>query len=209
MTSFDWTTAIAECSTHLAGLGKLPPPAAQHSALQAIAVLSLVADAKIDHTLAPASTIPRLTIPRYAGRHDLVDELLGELTQAVAAPSRGSFHRVFSATTWLEEFGLDELVLRSVQLTAADTGRAELLAHAARKSQGLMKEQERLRHHHMRALLERDAPDLDPDSWQLCVPDRLTWILAHQYEPHRVSRRLQSLRGWSDGEAEIVGSVCT
>ena len=22
-------------------------------------------------------------------------------------------------------------------------------------------------------------------------------------------RRLQSLRGWSDGEAEIVGSVCT
>ena len=29
------------------------------------------------------------------------------------------------------------------------------------------------------------------------------------FEPHRVFWRLQFLRGWSDGEAEIVGSVCT
>ena len=27
-------------------------------------------------------------------------------------------------------------------------------------------------------------------------------------EPRRVSRRLRSLRGWSDGEGEIIGSVC-
>jgi len=27
-------------------------------------------------------------------------------------------------------------------------------------------------------------------------------------EPRRDFRRLRSLRGWSDGEAEIIGSVC-
>jgi hypothetical protein len=43
MTSFDWTTVIAEGCTHLAGLGNLPPPAARHPALQAIAILSLTA----------------------------------------------------------------------------------------------------------------------------------------------------------------------
>ena len=65
MTTFDWTTAIAECCAHLAGLGKLPPPPAQDPALQAIAILSLTADAEIDHALTPASTMPTLTIPRY------------------------------------------------------------------------------------------------------------------------------------------------
>jgi hypothetical protein len=198
MTTFDWNTAIAECRAHLAGFGNLPPPIAQDPALQAIAVLSLTADAKIDHALTPASTIPTLTIPRYAGRHNLVDKLLAELTQAVAAPSRGSFHNAFSAVNWLTERGLDELVLQSVQHTADDTGRSELLAHAARKASDLMKEQDRLRDHHMRALLDRDAPDLDAD-WECCVPETLAWLLAHQHDGDpsraiRVQRRLQAFR---------------
>jgi hypothetical protein len=198
MTTFDWNTAIAECCTHLAGLGKLPPPATHDPALQAIAVLSLTADAKIDHTLTPASTIPTLTIPRYAGRHNLLDRLLAELTRAAAEPSRGSFHRAFSPTNWIAEHGLDELVLRSVQHTADDTGRGELLAHAARKASDLMKEQDRLRDQHMRALLQRDTPDLAAD-WQQFVPDILGWILAHEHDGDptravRVQRRLQALR---------------
>jgi hypothetical protein len=196
MTSFDWSTAIAECCTHLAGLGNLPPPAAQDPALQALAVLSLTADTGIAHALTPASTIPILTIPRYAGRHDLVDDLLAELTRAVARPSHGSFHH--TATNWIVEHGLDALVLRSVQHTADDTGRAELLAHAAQKARDFMKEQDRLQHQHMRALLERDAPDL-ADEWQHFVPDILAWILAHEYDGDatraiRVQRRLQTLR---------------
>jgi hypothetical protein len=197
MNTFDWTTAIAECATHLAGLGKLPPPDAQHSALQAIAVLSLIADAKIDHALTPASTIPTLAIPRYAGRHDLVDELLGQLTLALAAPCRGSRH-AFSPTDWLDEYGLDELVLRSVQHTADDPGRGALLAYAARKAHDLGKAQERLRHEHMRALLARDTPDLDAD-WRHFPLNLLAWILAHEYDNNptrtlRVQRRLQALR---------------
>lgn len=76
--------------------------------------------------------MPILAIPIVTGRHDLVDDLLGNLSEAVARPSHGSFHHAFSATNWLDEHGFDELVLRSVQHTADDTGRAELLAHAAR-----------------------------------------------------------------------------
>jgi hypothetical protein len=198
MTTFDWTTAIAECRAHLAGLGKLPPPVDHDPALEALAVLSLAADAKIDHALTPASTIPTLTIPRYAGHHCLADGLLAELTRTVAEPSRGSLHCPFSAVNWLAQHGLDELVLRSVRHTADDTGRAELLAQAARKASDLMKEQDRLRDHHMRALLERDMPDLAVD-WQELGPDLLGWILAHQYDGHptravRVQRRLQALR---------------
>ena len=198
MTTIDWTTAIAECCTHLAGLGNLPPPDANHPALQALAVLSLTANNRIAHALTPASTVPVLTIPRYAGRHDLADHLLAELTEAVARPSRGSFHHAFSAANWLAEQGLDDLILHSVQHTTDDTGRADLLAHAARKMQDFMKQQERLRDQHMRALLERDAPDL-VNGWQHFEPNNLAWILAHDHDGNptratRVERRLQALQ---------------
>jgi hypothetical protein len=56
MTIIDWTTEIAKRCSHLAGLGKLPPPMAQHSALQALAVLSITTDSGIDHALTP--TVP-------------------------------------------------------------------------------------------------------------------------------------------------------
>ena len=198
MTTFDWITAIAERAAHLARFGNLPPPAAQHSALQALAALSVTAAIDIQHALVPDSTMPVLAIPNVTGRHDLVDALLGELTQAVAAPSRGSYHQSFTATNWLEEYGLDELVVCSVQHTADNTGRAELLAHAARKAHDLMKEQDRLRDQHMRALLERDAPDLDTH-WRSCVPEYSPGILAHQHDGDptravRVERRLQAFR---------------
>lgn len=58
MTMIDWTTEIAKRCSHLAGLGKLPPPVAQHSALQALAVLSITTDNAIEHALTPDSTMP-------------------------------------------------------------------------------------------------------------------------------------------------------
>ena len=200
MTSFDWTTAIAESSTHLAGLGNLPPPAAHHPALQAITVLSLTAEARIDRALTPDSTIPILTVPRYTGRHDLVDDLLARLTADVASPARGSFPHTFSATNWLAEHGFDDLLLRSVQHTSDDTGRAALLAHAARRAHEHTKEAGRLRDLHMRALLERDTPDLHWQShWHTFDPAVLAWLLAHEHDGDktralRVQRRLQALR---------------
>jgi PcfJ-like protein len=209
MTSFDWTTAIAESCTHLAGLGNLPPPAAQHPALEAIALLSLTADIRIDHALTPDSTIPTLTIPRYTGRHDLVDDLLAHLTADVASPARGSFYRAFSATTWLAEHGFDDLLLRSVQHTADDTGRALLLAHAARKAHDHTKEAGRLRDLHMRALLARDTPDLHWQShWHTFDPEVLAWLLAHEHDggktrAERVQRRCQALRLYTSLAARL------
>ena len=210
MTIIDWTTEIAKRCAHLAGLGKLPPPMAQHSALQALAVLSIAADLGIEHTLTPDSTMPTLAIPNAAGRHDLADELLGELTQAIAAPGRGNFYRTFAAAIWLEDYGLDELVLRSVQHTADDIGRGELLAHAAHLARDLMNQQDRLRDRHMRALLARDTPDLEVESqhWHHCNAELLAWILAHEFDGDptralRVERRLQAFRLYGSVDARL------
>jgi hypothetical protein len=199
MTVFDWNTAIAETSTHLAGLGKLPPPTAQHPALQAIAVLSLAAEAGIHHQLIPASTMPALSIARYAGDHDLVDNLLAELSRLVAGPSHASAFNDFSAKNWIAEQGLDDLVILSAQHTAHDAGRAALLSHAAAKASDLGTQYDRLKNRHMQALLERDTPELDTSTWRTLQPDILAWILASTYngDPSRairVQRRLQALR---------------
>ena len=199
MTIFDWDTVIGETSTHLAGRGKLPPPAAQLPALQAIAVLALAAGTGIRHQLTPASTMPALSIARYAGRHDLVDNLLAELTSTVARPSRVSPFSAFSAKNWITEHGLDDLVIFSAQHTADDTGRAALLSHAAAKAADLNKQYDRLKDLHMRALLHRDTPELDTSDWRTLQPDILRWILASKYDGDssraiHIQRRLQALR---------------
>jgi hypothetical protein len=200
MTALDWTAAIAGCCTHLAGIGNLPSSAAKHPALAAIAVLSLAADASIDHALTPDSTIPNLTIAQYTGRHDLVDDLLAHLTNDAASPARGSASRYFHVTNWLAEHSFSELILRSVQHTADDTGRAALLAHAACKGNDLMKQQDCLRDLHIRALLERDVPELGAHcAWRIFETETLAWMLAHAHDDHksravRVQRRFQALR---------------
>jgi PcfJ-like protein len=200
MTSFDWTTAIAESCTHLAGLGNLPPPSLQHPGLQAIAVVSLIAATPIKHALAPASTIPVLTIARYSGCHELVDNLLAELAQAASEPARGNFHKAFSASNWLSNNGLHEIVLRSVEYTPHDNGRATLLAHTASRANALMDQQHQLRDLHMRRLLERDLPQLHPwRDWQASDPSLLAWLLAHEFDGDqtraiRIHRRHQALR---------------
>jgi hypothetical protein len=198
MTTFDWNTAIAECCMHLTGLGNLPPPKIKGSILQAIAVLTLVANTPIEHALTPDSTTPVLTISRYTGRHDLVDHLLTELTEAIAAPTRGSFFKGFSPRDWLREQGFDALIIRSVQHMADDTGRAALLEHIARSVVDLSKQQDRLRNQHMQHLLRRDIPHLQ-EPWQSLSPDILGWVLAHKYDGNptrqvRIERRLQALR---------------
>lgn len=183
MTTFDWTTAIAECCTHLAGLGNLPPPAAHDPALQAIAVVFLIAGTAIQHALKPDSTVPELTVPRYSGRYDLIDDLLAELTKDVAEPTRGNFYKAFSTKNWLDEHDFDELIVRSVQHSADDTGRAALLAHTACRAHDLMNELNCLRDQHIRQLLARDIPDLDAQyDWHTFEPQLLAWLLAHEFD---------------------------
>jgi hypothetical protein len=210
MTTFDWTTAIAECCTHLVALGNLPPPAAHDPALEAIAVVCLIAGTPIQHALTPDSTVPLLTVPRYSGRHDLVDDLLAELTIDVANPTRGNFHRSFSPRNWLEEHSFDEQIVRSVQHMADDSGRAALLAHTTRRAQDLMNELHRLRDQHMHQLLERDLPEFGAErDWHSCQSGLLAWLLAHEFDGDqtraiRVQRRSQALRLY----ASISGTLC-
>jgi hypothetical protein len=210
MTTFDWNTAIAECCTHLAGLGNLPPPIAHDPAIQAVAVISLIADTPIQHALTPDKTFPVLTIPRYSGRHNLVDNLLTELTLAAAEPACGNFHKAFSITDWLSNNGFDEIILRSVQHTPDDSGRAALLANTARRARELMEEQNRLRDLHILQLLERDLPELNAQcDWHSFEPQLLAWLLAHEFDGNktraiRLQRRVQALRLY----AGIADTLC-
>ena len=218
MTSFDWNTALAEHCTHLAGLGKLPPREIECSPLQAISVLCLLAGTPIDHALTPDSTRPVLTVSRYTGRHDLADHLLAELTEAIAAPAYGSFFKGFSPTSWLDEQGFDDLIVRSVQHTADDSGRAALLEHVARRVVDLSKQQDRLRNLHMQHLLRRDIPQLQ-GPWQSLSSDIIGWVLAHQHDGHptrqvRIERRFQALRLYGSlsarlREPDITGVIDT
>ena len=82
MTTTKWNSAIGARIKRLARLGKLPPHAARHAALRAIAILSLAADAGIRHRLMPASTEPLVALPAHTGRDEVVQDLLAELTHS-------------------------------------------------------------------------------------------------------------------------------
>ena len=198
MTTVDWHSAIAERCKHLAGLGKLPPLLQHGSALRAVAVLSAMAETNIHHALIPASTRPSLTVPAYTGSDPTVDEFIVELIDTVSAPSRGLFHHSVSASCWLDGHGLDELVVRSVEYTADDSGRAALLGHAAAMANEFAQKRDRLQNQHMEKLLARDAPML-ASTWRLAEPSVLAWILAPEHDGDatretRVTRRLQALQ---------------
>lgn len=201
MTTITWQCAITERCKHLAGLGKLPPPLARDPALRAIAVISLLADAEIHCTLTPESTAPQLTIPAYTGSDKLVAELLAQLTQAVASPCRGGHQNQISLSpsVWLSTHGLDALVLRSVKQSADDTGRGELMAHAAHQTRNLIARCRHLVEQHAAELIARDAPALQSQHWTHFAPTALGWILAHEHDGDptratRVVRRLQAFQ---------------
>ena len=196
ITTPSWTSAINARRKHLAGLGKLPPPVARAAALRAVAVLSLVAEAEIRHALIPASTAPHLSVPAFTGTDPGVEQLLHELTEAVASRARGLARQIhFSATTWLEAHGLDRLVLCSI--SADDAGLSALLAQAAQAVRSLTDKAQQLRVEHVRKLVARDAPTL-LSTWETLGADGLGWILAHEHDGDptracRVARRAQAL----------------
>jgi hypothetical protein len=191
-----WTSAIAARRKHLTGLGKLPPPAARAPALRAVAILSLVAEAEICHALVPASTAPHLTVPAFTGADPGVEQLLHELTEAVAVRARGlARQRHFSATTWLEAHRLDRLVLCSISADDADL--SALLAQAAQAVRSLTDKAQQLMIEHVRKLVARDAPAL-LSTWETLGAKDLGWILAHEHDGDptracRVARRVQAL----------------
>ena len=197
MIAMSWTSAINARRKHLAGLGKLPPPVARAPALRAVAVLSLLAETEIRHTPTPDSTKPHLSIPAFAGTDDVVEELLNELTQAVASRARGRGRQNnFSAPAWLKAHDLDRLVLHSIAAGANDASLSALLAHAAQAACGLTDKTQHLMIEHTRRLLARDAPTL-LSTWETLAASDLGWILAHEHDGDptracRVVRRAQA-----------------
>ncbi len=202
MTSICLHTQIAERCKHLAGLGKLPPPALQAPALRAIALLALVTERPIRHSLMPASTRTALAIPGYTGSDSLADDFLAKLVDDIAAPASGS-SRTFSPSGWVQAHGLEDLILCSAAATADDAGRHALLAYAGHAAQRLVELSGKLRDRHMRDLLARDAPEAGGGwNWATTDSKTLAWLLAHEHDgdpsrQERVKRRLQALRLYS------------
>src|SRR5689334_6207813 len=101
MIDADITLAIAERSRHFAGLGKLPPPAAQHPAIRAAAALALVADPGMEHELVPHSITPQLTFRGCSAVNELAAALLELFAQYAAMPAYGRRVQI-PLQDWLE-----------------------------------------------------------------------------------------------------------
>ena len=130
-----------------------------------------------------------MTVPRYSGRHALVDDLLADLTSPSHEPARGNFHKAFSPRTGLSNNGFDEIVVRSVQYTPDDSGRA-LIARSHRcngpRIDGRATSPARSPYP---PAAYRDMPELDaPCDWHAFEPKLLAWLFAHEFDGDQMPR---------------------
>jgi PcfJ-like protein len=193
----DTTSTLAKRRKHLTGLGKLPPPAAHRPALHAIAFLSLVADAGIEHGLVPNCITPRVVIRGYRTTNPLGRQLLRDLAEMMAAPAYGATTTI-NAAAWLQNHDLGGVVLHSLQISHDDAARNALLTYAAETAKAFTEIAASLQDEHMTALVQRDLPG--PIKWCRWWPDEmLPWLLASEFDKDpsralRAERRYQALR---------------